>query len=522
MNTEKRVAINMVSKYAAWFVGLAVSVALTPFLIDSLGRPLLGLQVLAAQALNFCVLLNSAINQGYSRFATTHYARGEFRQMNTVLGSGLLLTILLAIPALIALGLVTVFADALFGLTPDIVSQGRGVILITGIALVTGQFIGVWEAPVFITQRFYLRSIASVVGRVVPAVGVVVLFYLFAPSILVWAALGAGGVLAARLLIVVPTARRALPQMKIKARLAALRGSWGMVRFSGLSFLGSLGYLLYYATDAIIISNLDELGPSMIIVYNLGQRWDPFIRQAILAFAHSLTPALTGMAAKNDSEALKRALYRGTRYCLLLGLFPCAALFAFSTPLIRCWVGESFVSESAPVLRLITLNLALSIPSIMSFQTLFALGRLTEAVIATVVGGVANVVLSVVLVKYAGMGLTGVALSTLITLGLKTSIYGPILVSQKLKTRVGPYLRHSYIRPILAAVPLIAACAAIRITWATTNWWVLLGQVAICGAVYAPSTWFIGFVEQDRDKVKHAATKVLAYARSLGARNGRQ
>ena len=233
--------------------------------------------------------------------------------------------------------------------------------------------------------------------------------------------------------------------MKIRPIFTSFKKARELISFSGMAFLGSLGYLLYYATDSIIISNLNELGPEKIIAYNLAQRWDPTIRGLILALAFSLTPAMTSLVAVNDLGKLKRVLFRGTRYCLLIGLLPCVLLAAYSSPFILLWVGESFIYETPNILFWLMVNLAVSIPLIMGYQVLFALGKLREATVSTILGGMLNIILSIILVKYFQLGLMGVALGTIISLSLKNTLYLPYIISKKMSIKLSEYFFLGYI-----------------------------------------------------------------------------
>jgi O-antigen/teichoic acid export membrane protein len=124
--------------------------------------------------------------------------------------------------------------------------------------------------------------------------------------------------------------------------LSLIRSS-GQIRelmaFGGLNFLGGIGYLLYYASDSIIISNLQELGPDQIVYYNVAQRWDPQIRMLVMAFVGTMLPLMTSMVSLRQTDRLHSVFLRGTRYSLLIGPCPpCLPWFgrAFPSPLGGC------------------------------------------------------------------------------------------------------------------------------------------------------------------------------------------
>ena len=513
MNAELRIAVNTGCRYAAQIATMAVGFFLTPYLVGKLGAKMLGLQVLSADVLQFSLLFNSAISVGYSRYAMFSYAKGDYAKMNLLLGRGLVVTALLAIPSILMVVLAAVFANIFFGLTEDVLWYGRAVILITGTVTILGLLTSVWNSATFMTERFYIESIGRIISSILAAIGVITLFYLMQPSIIVWVSLSSGMGLIITWFVTIPWSMRGLPQMKIVPHFGKIEESRSMLNLSMASFFGGLSYLLYYATDSIIISNLDGLGPAKIFAYSVGQRWDPVIRGILVAFVTALQPAMIAFLAAKNHDAVRRVLYRSTRYCMLMGMLPCIILFAFSDPFVRCWVGDAFVSESGPVLRWVMIGLVFSIPTISGYEVLVALAKVREAVVASFIGGIVNIVLSIVLARYAGLGILGVALGTMISLTVKNSVYMPWLISSKLEINLYEYTKATYVRPFFCAMPLILSVALLRYWPEPTDWPLLLAQMAACTIIYGISMWLIGLTGEDRMKTMLAFNKILVMTR---------
>ena len=293
-SSEQRVAVNAGTGYADKFISLAIRFFLTPYLGRTLGATMMGLQTLAGQALQFVALASTSLNVSYTRIAAEYHARGEYDEMNATLSAGFLLACLSATIYAVCTALTIVFTPLLFGLSPELVPVARVVIGITGLAAALHMVYGVWLSPVFITQRLYLRSIGDTVAMAGAAGCVLIAFRARSPSIIVWVLLMAGFRVGSELLLVMPMARRKLPQMRVNVRSVKSRHQLRrVISFGGLSFLGGVGCLLYYATDSIVISNLNELDASRIFYYNIAQRWDPVIRSLIMALVSVLTPLMT-------------------------------------------------------------------------------------------------------------------------------------------------------------------------------------------------------------------------------------
>ena len=168
-----------------------------------------------------------------------------------------------------------------------------------------------------------------------------------------------------------------------------------MAGFSLAALFGTLGFLFYYASSSIVIAHVPELGTSKVLAYNLGQRWDPQVREIVLGFAASLTPVFTSLHAMRDRIGLRTSFLSSCRHALLLAMLPCLLLFSFASPFMTLWVGSSYASESSPILQLAILNVLISVPAIVGYEALVGLGRIGGVAWAMVAGGIFNIVLGI-------------------------------------------------------------------------------------------------------------------------------
>jgi O-antigen/teichoic acid export membrane protein len=515
---ERRIAIDAGSKYASLLLSRAIQFFLTPFLVRTIGPTFMGLMTLSGHSLHFVELVSSAVTLSYKKLAADSYARREFDAMNAILSCGFAFSLVSGTLFVIGSILVAVFANVLFDLQGELLTSGRLVILISGSAAALSIVTGPWAAPVFITRRLYIESITDIVGTVGATAGVVLAFKVGHPSVVAWAAILVGFRLGAKLFVMIPCSLRALPELRIRlGRVCSRRQLLQMTRFGGLNLLVMVGYRLYYSSDSIIIANLDELGPSQIFFYAVAQRWDVLVGSFIVAFAVTLTPLMTADAAVGNLERLRLTTCRGLRYCLLMGAYPCAVLAIFARPLLHHWLGEEFADASTPAMQLIMAGSFLSIGGIICHQVLFACGKLKGAAAATLAGGTANIVLSVVLVKFAGLGLYGVAIGSVLSLAALNAVFLPHFACLHLDLHPAEYLKRAYARPLAAALPLLLACLVIRYCWEPSGLLFVFVQFALCGVVYAVSAWHVALTPDDREKLLATLAKARAGLRALGA-----
>jgi O-antigen/teichoic acid export membrane protein len=515
-HTSRIIAINTGSRYTATFTGMAVMFFLTPFLIRTLGKELLGLQTLAWQALQFVGILGTSLSISYSRSATTHYSRGEYAEMNEDLGTGFWFSVVTGTIFAIGTVVVAIFAQPFFSLSDRLVPVARMVILITGLSTSLSILNDVWLSPLYIAQRFFWREIGNIIAVVGSAVAVLIAFKAGHPSIIVWAVLSNGFRLVIGYGLLIPVAQRVIPQFKPNFRLNNIYARCRkLMAFGIFGFIGGLGYLLYYATDSILITNLHELGTPLIVDYNLGQRWGPMVRMLVAGFAGTLTPALTALVATGEHARLHRAVLAATRYSLALALFPCIVLSIYSSPLLATWVGQDFVARSSPILVVTMIGTLMSVPAIVGYEVLVGYGRIGLATMASLIGGVMNILLGIVFVRYLKLGLMGVALASFVTLACRNALFSPILLLHVSKLGTKAYFGEGHLRPILGAVPLALFAFGLRWLWEPHKLWLVFFHFGLCFVIYAASVWFLTFNNTDRNRTQEMANGARRKFRQL-------
>lgn len=498
IDSKRLVAINSTTRFASLVASTLVAFFLTPFLINSLGTLLLGLKTLAYQALQFVGLASTAMGISYERYAKLNHARGDLEGMNSTLSAGLFVSVISALIFAVGSVVLAIYAGPLFSLPPDVLPSARWVFLLIGLSTAFLILTGVWETPAFVTERFYWIDLGQLLCSVVSAVLVVFAFKYSRPSIVVWVLLSNGSLVVWRALVMMPLARRLLPSFRVGwAKIKSSAQIREMMAFGGLNFIGGVGFLLYYTSDSILISHLPELGPDLIVNYNVAQRWDPQIRVLVMAFVGTLLPLMTAYVSRKETAAMQSTFLRGTRYSLLIGAAPAVLLIVYARPFLLHWVGEEFVRTSATVMQLILLQFILCIPERMAYNVNIAFGRMKAPVFVALGCGVLNIMLSVALVRWAGWGLLGIAGGTVVAL-LLISAYSIVHALRLMNVSIGRWLAAGCFRALFSIVPLALAGMGLQHVWVPRNLLDVFIQFALCGMVFAATAWCWSLTVPDR------------------------
>jgi O-antigen/teichoic acid export membrane protein len=515
-SSERRIALNAGSQYVALGLSMVVTFFMTPYLLLTVGKEHYSLLVIAFQSTLLLSVASRAITEGFNRFAATDYARGDYAAMNSTVSAGLALSLVSAAVLGAAAAMVALFVDVLFGLTPDVIFTARILIAITACDAVVRLVMRVWLTPEYITQRFYFQSITTIIYLVVLVPVTVFMFNVYSPSIITWITLKCGILMVVTWLVQRPLCRHALPELAPSLRLVK---SWNQLKslasFSGMGSLGQLAVLLFYTCDSIIISNLDELGIAMIAYYNVAQRWDPQIRSLLLAFVKVLTPMLASDFALGNLDRVRNSFIRAVRYCFVLALYPCLCLIILATPMMTHWLPPGYAEVCAPLLRLILTGFIAGVPGYVGYEVLIGSGRIGKPMLFNFACAVGNIVLSVFLVKFVGLGLEGVAMGSVSMLILSNGLATPYMACRISGLSVGRFVRETYPRPFLGAIPLVICACTILQFWDAQNLLIVFAQFVVCGIVYAASVWAISLTSADRTKVIDAISATASRFRAV-------
>jgi len=120
------------------------------------------------------------------------------------------------------------------------------------------------------------------------------------------------------------------------------------------------------------------------------------------------------------------------------------------------------------------------------------------------VEGVANLVLSLILVRFCGM--TGVALGTFIPMALVKLIVQPIYVCRVCDIPYGEYMRN-LLQMVLFVVVALAGPVLLTLGFIASEYVILCFLGLASGGLYAAFLWFSGFSPGEKQVLRRALWK---------------
>lgn len=247
---------------------------------------------------------------------------------------------------------------------------------------------------------------------------------------------------------------RRAPGLSLAPKNFHLGSIKGVLGFSLVAYTITFTNLIMSRTDQAVISL--SIGVAFVALYQAGYKAAEMFNLFSVQLQDALTPAAAQLHARGDREGLLRLLGASTRMTTAL-VIPLALLCAaYLEPLVRLLTGLKSVEPS--ILHtgwlLIAATLSSLLTSSCSKRILMMCGWEKPLLRASVADAVANLVLSLVLVRF--MGVAGVALGTFIPTFLVGIFWILPLTARFTERPLGALLREAYLPGVLAGLPAAA------------------------------------------------------------------
>src|ERR1022692_53229 len=475
---DKRQIIKNVG--SSWFslgINVSLGLVLSPFILHRLGDTAFGIWALILSITGYYGLFDLGIGSSVIRFVSKYTATGEQEELAKIINTSLFTYSCIGVLSL----MVTVTAASqigrMFHVPPEFVATARWLLLMVGAAVALGFPFGIFGGFLEGLQRFYILNFTNIAANLLRA------------GLIVISLKHGGGILAVALITVTLPLLAAIARgffalsycpvpfaLKYVDRATLRR----IANYSGITFMIMIAAQLKFKTDEIVIGSFMSL--AAITYFNVGARIVDYAGMVVRTLSQIFVPMTSQSEALGEMGRLRKIFLLGNRVCAMT-IFPiCAVLVILGKSIIEVWMGKKYVDASYPVLVIMILCCTLWWAQGASGRILLGMSKHGTWAIVTVSEGVANLILSIILVR--PYGIIGDALGTAIPLTCSMLFFMPHHLCKKLDVRLRTFLRESYTLPFLLSVPLVAALLLMQRWFVPHNYRQLGLQMLIAGTVY--------------------------------------
>jgi O-antigen/teichoic acid export membrane protein len=258
------------------------------------------------------------------------------------------------------------------------------------------------------------------------------------------------------LAVSVTVARRLLPSWRFEMRLDP---TWvrRLGRFGAFVVLNTFAGFIFLHMNRILVGR--TLGPGAVpylaVPWSLGAR----VTQVVNALTEAIVPVASELAAGRASDTLRALYSRSMRIATIAAMTIVVPLVVSAPELLALWLGPAFSERGATVLRILAVAAGIQSLGSVPYFLLNGIGRPAAANLPAIAGALANLLLTLALLRTHG--LEGVAVAILSGVAVQTTIL-VLLLERALDLRfkaASPFLGPLLLAALAAAVsaPLAAS-----------------------------------------------------------------
>ncbi|MFZ0322130.1 MAG: oligosaccharide flippase family protein [Candidatus Sulfotelmatobacter sp.] len=484
MSVKTQALKNVASSWGGLAVNIAVGFFLSPFILHHLGDDAFGLWVLIFSLTGYYGIFDFGIRSSLVRYVSKFQATGDkdelARLINTSLFTYTCVGLILIVPTILG----SIYVDRLFHVPSAFLRDGRLLVLIVGYSLALGFPLGISGGILEGMQKFYLLNWTNIVATLARAV------------LIIYVLLHGLGLLSVALITVSLPLIASAVRAVIAQHLLAIPYGWKYVSRDSLKQVANYGSVTFmiivagrlrFKTDAVIIGSF--LSAAAITYFSIGARLVDYTGEVVSSLAQIFTPMSSHFHATGNYAQLRKIFVSGNRACALV-MFPMTvALVVMGKSVIEAWVGVRYVSSYSVLLILLIPTTLYQIQST-SNRILFGMSLHKSLAYVVLMEGIANVILSIVLVR--PLGIVGDAIGTAIPLLCTSLFFLPRHLCRHLEIPLRKFLVEAYFYPVVLCVPMAFVLVLMQRSFYAHRYPQLLINLVTGMAVYGVGVlWFV-------------------------------
>lgn len=474
---KRQLVTNVGSSWFSLGFDVLVGLFLSPFLLHWLGDTAFGIWVLIFSVTGYYGLFDLGIRSSVVRYVSKFTATDDIEDLAKLINTSLFTYSCIGVFSLLVTVFLSLYVDHIFKIPPEFHSTARWLLLMMGASVGIGFPLGVVGGYLDGLQRFYINNWANIAGDVARLV-LIILAVRHGRGLLTIAAITVllpivlyviRGIIAYRILPV-PFGLKYVDRATFRT----------MANYSGVTLIIMIATQLKFKTDNLVIGTM--ISAAAVTYFSIGARIVSYAQQMVMALAQNFLPLASQSEASGNMNRLRKVFLAGNRVCAFTAFPITVTLLILGRSVIEVWVGKRYVATSYSVLVILIIPATLMWAQAASGRVLFGISKHRTWAFVTLGEGIANLVLSIVLVHF--YGILGDAWGTAIPLACSMLFFMPQHLCKKLDIHLRTFIRESYALPFVLSMPLAAVLLLMRRWFVPHNYRGLAIQLFVGAVVY--------------------------------------
>jgi O-antigen/teichoic acid export membrane protein len=494
---SKQVPKNLMANTFYFVLNVLIGLFLVPYFIDNLGVASYALIPLATSLTNYVSIVTQSLNASVFRYLTIDLKKQDYNKANITFNTSLFGTFgitLLTVPLLV---LVSYYSPSFFDI--PINQRHDTFLLFLGVmgSILVRTWGGNFGVSLFAYNRLDLQNIINAINLVIQVLFIIVLFSLGSPKL---SYIGYSYFLAAvvSVLITILFSKKINPHFKVNFKDFKTSRLKELIETGGWITIDQIGSLFLFQMDIILVNKL--FGTVAGGEYSIVFIWNSLIRTIALTLAGVLTPVILTYYAQKRFEELVVLSKSAVKIMGLAMALPVGFICGFSPLILYLWVGPDF-SRLSLLMWILLCHLAINMSVLPLFPITVSYNKLRIPAIATILSGIANLLLAIILSTITGWGYYGVAVAGAIVLTARNFFFVPIYATKVLGMTRNPF-KDTMIQVFLSTVIVGGIASAMYHLSSVSNILTLIVDCGIISFTYLIIIWFIFLNQPERRMIE--------------------
>ncbi len=477
-----------------FFATALITLAMTPFIIHSLGDAMYGLWIFVGSFLGYYGLMDFGLNSAIQRFLSRAIGSNDIEDANKIINTSLAI---FAILGFIILFFSFIVAFAVPFLIKNIteIDLFRKIVLILGLNFAVGFPLRVFSGILTANIRYDLSTAIELIKLTLRTILIIILLksgHGIIALAFVTLIVDIGGYITKYFVV-----RRLYSYIVLSIKLIDNSKIRTLFGYSIYTFISKMADQLRFNVDKLVITIFIDLGS--VTLYSIASRLVKYFMQFVASAIGMLTPIFSQYEAKNNYAAIREKFIFTTKISSYLSIMIGGILIIFGKAFIQRWVGAKYLS-AYPVLLVLVIPTIFALMQSPSIQLLYGISKHKFFAVSNSVEGIANLILSLILVKK--YGLIGVAIGTAIPMVIIKLFVQPIFTCRAIKLSIRKYYFGVLLPTILnSSIVLVVFWFMVR-NLIAVNYFKLLWLIIASIILFTFCIFFLGFKDFERKYVK--------------------
>lgn len=432
-----------------WFslgVNVVASIILTPLILHHLGDEGYGLWALVFSFAGYFNIFDFGLRSAVVRYVSRFYAMRDYEQLTRYINTILFVFTCISIFLLLGTLVVSWYVASIFHISPGLRTSSRLLFLMVGCMFALEFPLDVFPGVLAGIQEFWWEYMIKAVAGVLRLILIVIV--LDRGLGIVSISLVAVGLSAATFIACIIICYRRLP-LRFFPRFSNFATLREILGYSTTTFSSIVAGGLTSTAGNTIIGMF--LTTAAITPFAIANKFIQYTNRIIQSSSQIFTPMSSHFDATGELGRLQRVFIVGNRACAFLAFPACVGMLMLGRSAIEVWVGAKY-GWCYGLLAILVVPYTLQFAQLASPKILYGMARHLTLGKARLIEAAANIVLSVVLLRY--YGIWGVALGAAIPKFCACVFFLPGHLCRILKVSMKSFLWESYTWPLVVSAPM--------------------------------------------------------------------